>query len=814
MMILLPQPGLAVVTLIGMVISLAISAAASLLAYALTPKPKNNFVFDSRPTILTDRGSYLPLLIGTWRIPGFLCYAGERVVTGGPGGGKGGMLGGGGGGGSPEQYWETGWHLICVGPAARLTKIIQNGSILWEGSISPLDTPSGSVLTMPSTGEGAFIFWGECDQPVNDVLADPSRMGIGSQWPGVCYVLWFKKLLGSSPTWPNIEYEITCKPIDQVLTESQPWMDELTDGDLTDGPNPAHVLWQLLTAKAPYGLGLPAEALDAGAFEALGVLCETEHQPCHVLANDGVIASDLIGQICQDVGVMLPQIGGVIVPQPIRHVDATTLPIVNEDVMVLPAPPVREQMHDETLPDRVIFVIKDRTNAWRDMDIVISDDSLALTRSRNRPVKTSISTVIDRTTAQKVIDRRTSELLTNPEKYTLEVTRGARMLHPGQAFILQGYGQLRVASVDVKLPGRSAKLETVLDQYSGEPGTYVPSTLADRYDAPMSLDPAADLAVLVQEVPAALSADPAIAVARVRANGQISGATVWISGNGSSYSKLGSQDNCAAGGALLQALPATDSMIIENGPMISTLNDDIRQALDLSGNEDDWRTGRQLCLIGDEIFYLRNVTAVVGGWRLDGLIRARYDTLRADHAIGDQVFIVDATTLKTFTSSLLKNGATVYIKTVPTTATAAVDISTVAANELVIGSLRAYRPLPPDNFAGNMVNTFATGGAVTFTWNYRVHDGDGRAADEVLAGEPIGAGTPSRDGPFLIDIMNAAGTTTVRTITVDDDTGNTTYANATMVGDFGTEPASFQARLTNVSGSYRSTSRSILIERI
>ena len=208
------------------------------------------------------------------------------------------------------------------------------------------------------------------------------------------------------------------------------------------------------------------------------------------------------------------------------------------------------------------------------------------------------------------------------------------------------------------------------------------------------------------------------------------------------------------------------------------------------------------------------MTAVVGGWRLDGLIRARYDTLRADHAIGDQVFIVDATTLKTFTSSLLKNGATVYIKTVPTTATAAVDISTVAANELVIGSLRAYRPLPPDNFAGNMVNTFATGGAVTFTWNYRVHDGDGRAADEVLAGEPIGAGTPSRDGPFLIDIMNAAGTTTVRTITVDDDTGNTTYANATMVGDFGTEPASFQARLTNVSGSYRSTSRSILIERI
>lgn len=677
--------------LVGMAISAAFATAAGIIQ-ATIGKPKNNFIADNRPTVLTERGSPLPMLIGRRRLPGFLWWAGDRYIQSISAGGKG-LFGG--GGGSQKVYHEAGMHAICVGPASELVGIYQGGTAIWTGSITPGDTPSGSHL-LALHGEGQFfIYWGQWDQPVNGTLAASTRIGAGSCWPNICYVFWNRKKLGGQATWPSLEYEVVVKPLPAVLQNSAAWMGEQTLGDGTDGPNAAHVLWQLLTAPAPHGLAIPPERLDPGAFEALGQLLETEHQSSHVLALDGAQASDVIGQLLQDIAVVLPQVGDLLVPIPIRHVDAAGLPSLTDDVMVLPAPPPRGQLHDYAVSNRLVFTIPDRFNNYRDMDIQFNDDGLATSQRVAKPKSVAIPTVIDRQTALLVAGRRTQELMSQPENYTLQVTRGARQLVSGQAFILPGYGQLRVASVETMTASRTATIEAVLDQYSGEPGTYVPADIHDAYNGGVTMAPAADLVVMPREIPAALSATIALGVGRIRANSQVSGAQVWMSLDGSTYSLAGTQDAWGRGGTLQAGITAGTNDIIENGPVITEVGSDMGDTQDLSGDPWSWATGKQLALIGNEWFYLRGVTAVTGGWQLNGLIRARYDSPAEVHAIGDMVLIVDRDAISMIKSALLQPGRSVYVKMQPANGNVQVDLSTVTPVSVGISTVPgSFTPAP------------------------------------------------------------------------------------------------------------------------
>jgi hypothetical protein len=76
------------------------------------------------------------------------------------------------------------------------------------------------------------------------------------------------------------------------------------------------------------------------------------------------------------------------------------------------------------------------------------------------------------------------------------------------------------------------------------------------FNAPVSQAADPDALVVVQEVPAALSAAPALAMLRIRSGEQISGAAVWLSADGVTYANVGSQNAAAAGGTLQADMPA------------------------------------------------------------------------------------------------------------------------------------------------------------------------------------------------------------------------------------------------------------------
>lgn len=201
-----------------LILSIALSyIAGKLLAKKVKPK------FDDRVTTLATRGSYIPRLIGRRKMGPIFAWAGERTTRKEKvSGGKGSDITGGG----PKQvvYIENGWHVLAMGPCKKLHAITQNGEALFAGPITSDSHPSGSTVDLGK--EGSFrIFWGEFNQPVNTYLSNAARVTVASRWPGVCYIEWRSKRLGTAAIWPMLEYEIECRTQSTILTQTPAYME-------------------------------------------------------------------------------------------------------------------------------------------------------------------------------------------------------------------------------------------------------------------------------------------------------------------------------------------------------------------------------------------------------------------------------------------------------------------------------------------------------------------------------------------------------------------------------------------------------------
>ena len=283
-----------------MVYGYAFNIGVALLAQKLTKSRANkDRVDDFAPTTLATQGAMIPRLIGKRRVGCVFGWAGDRVA--------GTASVGGGGKGSRRKrqqsqpvYQESGWHLLCIGPAYALTKIWADGKIIWEGSINSTDDPSGTAVTL-DTGEEFVIYWGEDDQPVSSFLSDASRVGVSSAWPNVCHVVWTRKTLGAQPRWQQIEYELEVKAEQSILTNP-------SGGYITGPPagvNPAHALAELLFAPYPHGAGFDPDEWDISALNAFAEEAESLGVPCSVLASDGEELQTMVAQLMQDHGLLL-----------------------------------------------------------------------------------------------------------------------------------------------------------------------------------------------------------------------------------------------------------------------------------------------------------------------------------------------------------------------------------------------------------------------------------------------------------------------------------------------------------------------------
>lgn len=719
----------------GLLGALAFIAVTLFVAKLLLKPPKGQIGNkEYEPTTRASRGSWIPLLLGTREIEPVVCFAGDRIIVQESNGGKG--LGGGGGAGS-NVYYESAMHVLSVGPNSELVAILQDGKVIWEGPITSDTTPSGTTINIGTRGRFT-IYWGEVDQPINDKLAHPSRIGIASRWPYICYIWWYRKRLSSAPFWPRLTYIMrnkasACSP----LLESSQWLEQEIDGITVQGLNPAHAIAQLLTAEFPHGAAIPPDRIDASSLEAFGVLAEDEHLPINMLLSEGPEFSRPVQTILQDMGVLLVQDGQYLLTRPLRT-ETGLLPALDNDV-ISPPDMERDIKHGDLTVSQVVFLFSDETNyKYKDVDIKFDDDGENFELGRAAIQDERIDSVTNIVVANKIARRRQQEL-NIPGTIQVTALRGARLLQPGHAFTTAEFGTLRVLTQKIADDTPEVSLKVAPDAYG----------IADIDDeqgrggggnGSLPLPAEEDVAVAWFELPPDQVSVITIVVLRIRAHQQIVGSTIWGSGDEATYQEFPHQDYAAQGGTLEEAVSSISDDVLATGPIFEALSDDIDLVLDLSADPLSWQQGRQIATINGEVFYLESLSAVeedewaattvygvgdpvrptdlhgstgrryvctVGGtssglepdwsseigeeitdgsvtWEVrrfryqpNNMIRARYGTSKEDHSIGDTLFIADSTKLEPITQPMFVPGLHLCIKSQPFTDSDVVDLSSI-----------------------------------------------------------------------------------------------------------------------------------------
>jgi len=719
------------------------SFALSVAQLLLRKKPEeasSSVASDDLPTTLSRKGAMLPYLMGQYEVGPYMTWAddeGKYTVEekiGESGGGKGSMIGGGGSQDITQTVWySSGWHCICPGPVRSLKYIRDRGTgkKIWEGSINSSTTASGSVIDAGS--EGSFeIYWGELNQPISSFLSN--KIGVASRWPGVCYVVWRPKRLGQGTTWPDLVYffenSYACVP--SVAT---PYM--LDDGE-SRGVNPAHVLAQLFSGQYPYGCGLAGRYLDEFSLTELALVCAAEHLPVNILIEEGQTVEGVVQAVMADIGILLtdsPE--GCLI---FRAVRASEDPIPDLTADVVLAPQVEVAISSSTnRSNRVIYLFRNEKRNYTDEDVPVSDDTGVVDYARYKTSTVRIESATHPNVATAIAARRESEVTGNSSNFKIQTAYGSTLLIPGDSFTHADIGPVLVLAVQRSTTTSEVTLECFLDSYAVVP----PSVILNVgvVVSSSSLPPEYDPQMTWFELPSQVSAGRmTIAVLRVRAHPGIVGAIVHLSVASSAYVIAGQQNTPCAGGVLLQDMLLTTEDIVENGPVVETLNTDILGVQDLSSQLSAWQSGAQIAVINGEVFFLRNVAAVAedewepshayalgdsvisaslvtglryvcidagmssasepvwpkvvgeefedGGviWQvrrftyaLKGLIRARYSTTQGVHSAGSVAFISNASLLIPISSPLLVPGATACIKTQPYTSGSIMAISGATA---------------------------------------------------------------------------------------------------------------------------------------
>lgn len=573
------------------------------------------------------------------------------------------------------------------------------------------------------------------------------------------------------------------------------------------GANAAHVIYQLLFAKYPHGLGHNTDKVDLVSLEDLGQLIEEERIPCSVFAQGGEEALAVLSNLLQDMGVLVPIVRGKMIFKPMR---TPTSALILPDKLVMSPKPEREINHGGRKSTKLIYAFSDVERNFKDGTVFIDDDGRARKIGRPGARKVQIPSVVDFTTASKVAERRSQEEFGTANKHKLVTNRGTRDLYAGQALVTSELPNV-VRVTEKRINSSTGKVELeVTDDFYGVPASTFQNTQGGGLPGDPE-EPQQDLQFDIVEVPGYTigEGDQAIIVPRIRASEGHFIADLWLSTDNVSYTNVGQETDFQTGGVLIDALSSTDVDYTTTGPTFTVLGPDIANVLDLSGDDANFFAGRQLCVITDgtstEICYLRKVTAISASiYRLDGLVRQRQASGKRSWSAGARIYIFRNDAILTIQDILLAPNRLVYVKTQPSTS------STIPLSECFAKSrtLRGLGKIPenPGNLRRQSDNSLtytpqATPGNIIFTWNYR-----SLATAQTGAGmQGAGSASASSDirGTFVFRVRTTGGTLK-REIDVGDAL-TYTYLQADYTTDFGGGGvSSYKVTVQNVSGGYKS----------
>jgi hypothetical protein len=585
------------------------------------------------------------------------------------------------------------------------------------------------------------------------------------------------------------------------------------------GINPAHAIAELLFAEWPLGLGLNQAEWDLDSLETYGIENDSDVTDKKFftswLAEDGEEAGALLGAAMQDLGLAIiwdSETGKhrfKLIRDPEEDGSPPDIKEISDDIILPPLPQI-ETLHADQRPNKLVFGFPDRQQNYRTSTISIDDDGQASLMEYSKAQEIRLTVIDHFDPASIVAERRSQEELAGGSAFTFHMNKEARELLPGDVLLVDGFDELlRVTGVEFQGDSGTVEVKCITDIFGVPASSFRPA----QGTLPVPTEPPdVDLAFDILEIPEHLSGfgNQTIGVPRIRANQASLSADIHLSLDDLTYIYNTTHSEVHTGGTLVAELSADGESELDEGPSITIQGADIADAIeDLTGDDYNWRAGRQIALIGDEICFFQKVTAInATTYRIDGLIRARFDTRKETHAIGTQVFLFLRENLLSIEDILLSVGADLYLKTQPPS----VSLDVVdPANRVLYG--KGVRPMTPENLRLSApfpcLAAFKTGNNLVFNWEYlsslTPKTGAGMQGYGAVCGES------AVDGEFRLEILNALDEVK-RTVLTTALTYS--YSNANMVSDFTSEPASLKARLTMVRGGLDSDSITLEIARI
>ena len=596
---------------------------------------------------------------------------------------------------------------------------------------------------------------------------------------------------------------------------------EVYEFALDDGANIAHAVADMLFDEVPGGLGLdpasPEEPWDVDSLEAWGQEAESLGLRSSIIATDGAEVSSVLGLILQDHGVMLIRDTlnqGKLKFERIRK-PTGTLANISSDLFSGNAPQ-RETLLGEKERSKMTFTFTDREKDFGDNTLMIRDDGAVYEGEFFRADDFQIASTVHFRTGSIIAEQRSQEQLGGGTKFTIRASRGARRLLPGQAITADTFDDvLRVLEVEPDALSEEVNVEVTADVYGLQRTDYEdpPGGVA----AP-PLRPAEDVFRSVEVPEKLLSVEEMrITVPRIRAHAQVFDAAIHISRDDSTYTLIGTEQGVATGGILDAPISATSAYFQAQGPTFTLVGPDAAAALDLTGDDVSWSKGRQLAIIADddnnfEICFVRKITAIGGGqYRLDGLLRARYDTRRRAWATGAEVYVFADDELTAFSDVLLEPLEDLFVKSQPFAVGGAVPLAAIAP----IGRTQRGKgvvPVVPEALHTTAphvgTNSYSTGDDVTVRWGWSTSASKNTGAGYQPAGVAIGA--PTIKGSFLVELRTTGGTLVQSDTTTDPEI---TYPNAVLTPSPISE-GSFKVRVFHVNNGFVSTMAELTVTKV
>lgn len=614
-------------------------------SFLLAPKIKRPGPVDGdAPVTTTQRGEYLPRVIGIRRVGPWIAWVGNRSWVGG-------------------GWLEGAFHCLCVGPANRLTGIFVNGENILtaangSGPINKTTTPSGSTVTLPAYGSFR-IYWGENDQPINSNLG--ALIGISSRWPHICYLQWTFFHLGSgAPTWPSIEYQVEVRPANYSselgLLGNSPWLSGTTEGSFQDeGPNPGHVLYELMFEEFPLGLGLPLDRFEITDLALIADVHDSgvDYQYTSIVSK-GESFKENLGEILRELGwgIRFSETDGRLRFNWISYI--FSIPTIPEELIVGPLPEFEVNAADKQKTG-ILYTFANRLLNFEPTTKPVDDDSRA-DGSPNQK-KVDISTVTDPYRASIVGNRIGQFELATDFIVRFQTQFEGRRIIPTQVIFLEDIScSLRVVSIKRQVDSPVVHVAAIRDSINTQ-------QLGATVSNPGLLAPSAPPPDEVFDFVTSWTDPDAIIVLRLRTGNLVDKAHIWISADDLAFTDIAIDRTTMAGGLLTAGMDAvqTDAELEMTNP------DDLSQVLDLQGDPASFAAGRQMVIIGSEIMFLEYVTDLgSGNLELSNITRGEHGTTPAVHSIGDPVFILKSEDIVELRSVLIASGTTLYLRSVPT----------------------------------------------------------------------------------------------------------------------------------------------------